>query len=79
MAQNKKYNHLAKEERVEIQECLSHGMDYKHIARRICKNQTTISQEIKRHIKALPARSSAEANKVWGLLLKAPYCVQWIV
>ena len=73
MAQNKKYNHLTKEERVEIQECLSHGMDYKHIARRIGKNQTTISREIKRHIVVLPARSSAESGKVCELLLKAPF------
>lgn len=73
MAGNKKYNHLTKEERVEIQECLSHGMDFKHIARRIGKNPTTISREVKRHIKVLPPRSSAESGKVCELLLKAPF------
>ena len=73
MAGNKKYNHLTKEERVEIQECLSHGMNFKHIARRINKNQTTVSREVKRHIKVLSARSSAEADKVCESLLKAPF------
>ena len=73
MVENKKYNHLTKEERVEIQECLSHGMDFKHIARRINKDQTTISREVKRHIEVLPARSAAEADKVCELLLKVPF------
>lgn len=73
MAGNKKYNHLTKEERVEIQECLSHGMDFKQIGRRINKDQTTISREVKRHIEVLPARSSAEADKVCDLLLKVPF------
>ena len=73
MVENKKYNHLTKEERVEIQECLSHGMDFKHIARRINKDQTTISREVKRHIEVLPARSAAEAGKVCELLLKVPF------
>lgn len=73
MAENKKFNHLTKEERIEIQECLNHGMDFKKIARRIGKNQTTISREVKRHIEVVPARSSAEADKVCELLLKAPF------
>lgn len=67
------YKHLTKEERIEIQECLSHGMDFKHIAKRINKDQTTISREVKRHIEVLPARSKAEANKVCETLLKAPF------
>lgn len=79
MAENNKtkgkrnYKHLTKEERVEIQECLSHGMDFKHIARRINKDQTTVSREVKRHIEVLPARSSADAGKVCENLLKVPF------
>ena len=71
--QKQNYKHLTKEERVEIQECLSHGMDFKNIARRINKDQTTISREVKRHIEVLPARSSAEAGRVCESLLKAPF------
>lgn len=46
-----KYKHLTKDDRDEIQECLNHGMTFKAIAQRISKDQTTISKEVKKHIK----------------------------
>ncbi|MDR1569765.1 MAG: helix-turn-helix domain-containing protein, partial [Oscillospiraceae bacterium] len=45
-----KHKHLTDEERQEIQDCLKHGMTFKDIARRIGKDQTTISKEVKKHI-----------------------------
>ena len=46
----KKNKHLTMEERVEIQECLDKGMTYKAIGKRIGKDQTTISKEVKKHL-----------------------------
>ena len=45
-----KNKHLTQDERLEIQDCLNHGMTFKSIAARIGKDQTTISKEVKRHI-----------------------------
>jgi IS30 family transposase len=42
--------HLTLEARTEIQECLDHGMTFKAIGRRIGKDQTTVSKEVKKHI-----------------------------
>jgi IS30 family transposase len=42
--------HLTAEERIEIQECLSHGMSFKAIGKRLHKDQTTVSREVKRRI-----------------------------
>lgn len=47
---SKKNKHLTFDERIEIQECLNHGMTFKAIGARIGKDQTTISKEVKRHI-----------------------------
>ena len=44
------YQHLTLEQRIEIQECLSHGMTFQTIGKRIGKDQTTVSREVKRHI-----------------------------
>ncbi|MBR2572541.1 MAG: helix-turn-helix domain-containing protein, partial [Clostridia bacterium] len=41
--------HLTFEDRVEIQDCLYHGVSFKAIARRIGKDPTTISKEVKKH------------------------------
>lgn len=38
------------DERIEIQDCLYHGMTFKAIAKRIGKDQTTISKEVKKHL-----------------------------
>ena len=47
----KRGKHLTLEDRIEIQECLTHGMTFKAIGKRLGKDQTTISKEVKRHIK----------------------------
>ena len=47
---NLKWKHLTDEQRMEIQECLYHGMTFKAIGRRIEKDQTTVSKEVKGHM-----------------------------
>lgn len=75
-----KNKHLTLEERQEIQDCLNHGMTFKAIAARVGKDQTTISKEVKKHLKAYPAtvkgnRSDGTSieNTVCPKLLKAPF------
>ena len=46
----KKYKHMTLEDRIEIQECLSKGMSFKDIGKRVGKDQTTISKEVKKHL-----------------------------
>ena len=46
----KKNKHLTLEDRIEIQGCLDKGMTFKAIAKRVCKDQTTISKEVKKHL-----------------------------
>jgi len=48
--ENKKGKHLTLDDRIEIQECLNRGMTFKAIAKRIEKDQTTVSKEVKKHI-----------------------------
>ncbi|MDR1619636.1 MAG: IS30 family transposase [Clostridiales bacterium] len=45
-----KHKHMTLEDRNEIQDCLDHGMTFKAIAKRIGKDQTTISKEVKKHL-----------------------------
>ena len=47
---SKPKKHLTLNDRIEIQDCLYHGMTFKAIGERICKDQTSISKEIKKHI-----------------------------
>jgi len=75
-----KSKHLTQEERQEIQDCLKHGMSFKDIGRRIGKDQTTISKEIKKHVVVRPSagrRVSEEGTSIpktiCPLLLKAPF------
>lgn len=74
------YQHLTLEQRIEIQECLSHGMTFKAIGRRIGKDQTTVSREIKRHaiikqsnLIRTDQTGASIAAKPCELLLKAPF------
>lgn len=72
MQQEKKNKHMKQEDRIEIQECLSKGMSFKAIGKRIGKDATTVSREVK-------GRSIAHRNgfsiseEVCPLLLKAPF------
>jgi IS30 family transposase len=64
---NKKNLHLTQEDRIEIQECLSHGMTFKAIGQRIGKDQTTVSKEVKKHIEVVPTsvkRTDGKGNLV---------------
>ena len=46
----KKNKHLTLDDRMEIQECLNKGMTFKAIAKRIEKDPTTVSKEVKLHV-----------------------------
>lgn len=68
----KRGKHLTLEDRIEIQECLTHGMTFKAIGQRLGKDQTTISKEVKRHIK-VHTNSFVKREDCCPKLLKAPF------
>lgn len=74
---NPKYNkHMTQNDREEIQSCLDHGMNFKAIAARIGKDSTTVSKEIKKHLKVSPTTMDpvkAGTAVPCPLLLKAPF------
>jgi len=67
------------DDRLEIQECLMHGMSFKAIAKRIGKAQTTVSREVKRHITVVASNvvrkdaAGKAVNEPCKLLLKPPF------
>jgi len=71
--------HLTLDDRMEIQQCLNCGMSFKAIAKRLVKDQTTISKEVKRNFIIKPTtttRKDKTGKVVIGvspLLLKAPF------
>lgn len=78
---DKRNKHLTIEDRSEIQRCLDCGMTFKSIGRRIGKDQTTISKEVKKHLEVHPANSQridALGNplpkEICPRQLKAPFC-----
>jgi IS30 family transposase len=80
MTSIKKNKHMTLEDRIEIQECLSHGMTFKATAARIGKDQTTVSKEIKKHITVVTSsvkRFDLDGNPLDSVvcpkLLKAPF------
>ena len=75
-----KNKHLTLDERLEIQECLDKEMSFKAIAKRISKDPTTVSKEIKKHlliknnsVNKLSDNSYVEQPKICPYLLRAPY------
>ena len=68
----KKNKHMTLDDRIEIQECLSKGMTFKAIGKRIGKNQTTISREVKIHMEPY-TNSFVRTDEVCPKLLKAPF------
>ena len=75
-----KNKHLKLDDRIEIQQCLDHGMTFKAIGTRIGKDQTTVSKEVKKHIAVNPTavhRTDRGGNPVppelCPSLLKAPF------
>ncbi|MEG2079905.1 IS30 family transposase [Chryseobacterium sp.] len=67
-----KSKHLTLDDRIDIQECLSKGMTFKAIAKRIQKDQTTVSKEVKKHLFTHNSAYSTQ-SEVCPLLLKAPF------
>ncbi len=72
MNQEKKNKHMTLEDRIEIQECLNKGMTFKAIGERIGKNQTTVSREIKIHLKPY-TNGYVRTDEICPKLLKAPF------
>jgi IS30 family transposase len=78
---SKKNKHMSLDDRIEIQACLDHAMTFKAIARRIGKDQTTVSKEIKKHITVNPgepskitdSKGTPVAMQPCPQLLKAPF------
>lgn len=71
-SQTMKNKHMTMEDRIEIQECLCKEMTFKAIARRIGKDPTTVSKEVKLH--AHDYRNSfSKSDETCPKLLKALY------
>ena len=68
----KKYKHMTLDDRVEIQECLDKGMYFKDIAKRIEKDQTTVSKEVKKHIYTY-TNAFTTTDQICPRHLKAPF------
>ena len=75
-----KSKHLTLDQRIEIQECLGHGVTFKAIGQRIGKDQTTVSKEVKRHIvtkpcedKRMDLRGNPLPTPPCPKLLRAPF------
>lgn len=72
---------MSLDDRIEIQNCLDHGMTFKAIAKRISKDQTTISKEVKKHLTVNPGNvvmktvgsGNPTAVQPCPQLLKAPF------
>ncbi len=60
------------DDRIEIQECLNKGMTFKAIAKRICKDPTTVSKEVKLHSRT-HTNSFVKTDECCPKLLKAPF------
>ena len=67
-----KNKHLTIEQRKEIEACLDHGVTFKAIARRIGKDPTTVSYEVKHHRKE-HRNQFVRREDGCPLLLKAPF------
>lgn len=72
MENSKKNKHMQLDDRIEIQECLNKGMTFKDIAKRICKDPTTVSKEVKLHSRTY-TNSFTTTDECCPKLLKAPF------
>lgn len=77
---SKKNKHLTLDDRIEIQDCLYHGMTFKAIANRIGKDETTVSKEVKKHlavnlddVKISDMHGQPITPEICPALLKAPF------
>ena len=72
MKKEKKNKHIQLDDRIEIQECLCKGMTFKAIAKRIGKDPTTVSKEVKLH--AIDYENGfTKTRDTCPKLLKAPF------
>ena len=67
-----KNKHMTLDDRIEIQECLAKGISFKTIGKRIGKNATTISREVKRHSQTHNS-GYTKTEEICPRLLKAPF------
>jgi len=67
-----KNKHLTMENRQEIMECLDKGMTFKAIGRRISKDPTTVSKEVKKHLTQSDA--PPKVTKLDGTVIKEQPC-----
>jgi len=67
-----KNKHMTLQDRIEIQECLSKGMTFKAIGKRIGKDPTTVSKEVKLHAQE-HRNGFVKTDQTCPKLLKAPY------
>lgn len=72
MNYEKKNKHMTLDDRIEIQECLNKGMTFKAIGKRIGKDPTTVSKEVKLHGQTY-TNSFTKTDACCPLLLKAPF------
>lgn len=72
MNHEKKNKHMTLDDRIEIQECLNKGMSFKDIGKRIGKDPTTISKEVKLHGQ-IYTNSFTKTDECCPKLLKAPF------
>lgn len=72
MQKEKKNKHMTLQERTEIQQCLTKGMTFKAIAKRIGKDPTTVSREVRQHA-VFHKNGFAKTNETCPLLMKAPF------
>ncbi len=72
MENSKKNKHMTLDDRIEIQECLNKGMTFKDIAKRIDKDPTTISKEVKLRSR-MHTNSFVKTDASCPRLLRAPF------
>lgn len=68
----KRNKHMTLDDRIEIQECLNKGMTFKAIGRRIGKDPTTVSKEVKLRART-HTNSFVKTDECCQQLLKAPF------
>ena len=73
--EEKKNKHMTLEDRIEIQECLAKGMTFKAIGKRIGKDPTTISKEVKLHGQTY-TNSFTKTDESCPKLMKAPTSIR---
>jgi len=77
---SRKNKHLTLDDRIDIQDCLYHSMTFKAISKRIGKDQTTVSKEVKKHldvgaddVKRTGINGEPITPEICPALIKAPF------